>query len=145
MTRGLIGAVLVFVGVSLVPALAESAGEARVERFKQSADLMKSIFRRDIRKENFAKIASKAEVLATWGEEMTDYFPSGSDGADDGAKAEIWQNFDDFSALADDFAMAARALEGVATEGADKEQVKMAFRAVGASCKACHEKYRIKK
>jgi len=56
------------------------------------------------------------------------------------AKAEIWENLDDFTAKFVALQEASAALQGVAGDGLDA--LRPAVGAVGASCGACHEDYR---
>ena len=56
----------------------------------------------------------------------------------------IWQDWDDFIALADSLAEQADALAADADAGAAIEVLRARFGEVAESCKACHEDYRIK-
>lgn len=82
------------------------------------------------------KINALAPKLLKW-------FPAGT-GPDAGktrAKAEIWQKPEDFALKARDFAVAAKEFD-VAAKSGDIGQIKAGFRALGKSCKACHDLYR---
>ena len=82
----------------------------------------------------FADAAAKAPSL----------FPDNSKtGGDTAAKAEIWENIDDFKARLVKLGTDAKAaLEGVT----DLETFKAAFGNIGKNdCAGCHEKYRVKK
>lgn len=57
------------------------------------------------------------------------------------AKPELFQNMEDVGKLAMDFNAAAANLAQAAASG-DKAAVQKAFGETGASCKACHDKYR---
>ena len=59
------------------------------------------------------------------------------------AKAEIWANYDDFSAKAATTAERAKALAVAATQG--QRATMKAIGALGGSCKSCHDNYRQKK
>ena len=56
-------------------------------------------------------------------------------------KPEFFQNMEDVGKLATDFNAAAANLAKVAATG-DKAAVQKAFGETGATCKACHDKYR---
>ncbi|WP_343713724.1 cytochrome c [Inquilinus sp.] len=60
------------------------------------------------------------------------------------AKPEIWANWADFQAKVKANHDAIVALDAAAQSG-DVAEVKAAFPAVGQSCGACHETYRVKK
>lgn len=57
------------------------------------------------------------------------------------AKPELFQNMEDVGKLAMDFNAAAANLAQAAASG-DKAVVQKAFGETGATCKACHDKYR---
>ncbi|CAM5300030.1 c-type cytochrome [Thauera mechernichensis] len=57
------------------------------------------------------------------------------------AKPELFQNMEDVGKLAMDFNAAAANLAQAAASG-DKAAVQKAFGETGATCKACHDKYR---
>jgi cytochrome c556 len=71
---------------------------------------------------------------------IPDLFPDGSDKGDTKAGPDVWKDKAGFKALSfkmrDDAAAAATA----AAKG--KDAFAEAFKAVGANCQACHEKYR---
>ncbi|MGI9438317.1 MAG: c-type cytochrome [Parvibaculales bacterium] len=115
--------------------------EQRVKRFKQSGGDIQAIFKQHIGKKNFVAIEQAALRMAAWGRQMPDAFPEGSNSV--GADPAIWENFSDFKAKSEAFANAAMRLKAVA--GSRKiDPIKAAAQAVGASCKSCHESYRIK-
>jgi cytochrome c556 len=57
------------------------------------------------------------------------------------AKPEIWQNWDDFTAKAKAVEEASAKLSAVAATG-DMKAIMPAVKALGDSCKACHNSYR---
>lgn len=77
-------------------------------------------------------IAANMEIFPT-------LFPEGSDGGDAGL-LPIWENMDDFKALAAKEQADAKAAAEVAPDGLDA--FKVAFQAVSGDCAACHLKYR---
>jgi len=85
---------------------------------------------------NAAKIAQLSQQASTW-------FPAGT-GPDVGktrAKPDIWQSADDFAAKLRGFQTAARALQ-LAAGGNNVAAMNARFADLGATCKACHDKYR---
>lgn len=79
------------------------------------------------------------------GDAMTDLFPEGSLMSPTEASPEIWAQWPEFSAYAESLQSSAQTLEGLAAQGADKKTVAAAFGKVAATCKTCHEAFRIKK
>ncbi|HBM58317.1 MAG TPA: cytochrome C554, partial [Citreicella sp.] len=70
-------------------------------------------------------------------------WPEGSSEMDmDGtrAKAEIWDNMDDFASKWAGFGEAASAMQQVAATG--QEAIGPAMGGLGGACKACHDTYR---
>lgn len=57
------------------------------------------------------------------------------------AKAEIWQNLQDFNQRAKQLSIDATALNAAADSG-DQAGVKQAFAAFARNCKACHDEYK---
>jgi cytochrome c556 len=68
-------------------------------------------------------------------------FPAGSGGGESRAKPEIWTDAAGFEKAMKDGQAAATALQGVKDEAAFGP----AISALGSSCKACHDKYRLPK
>lgn len=71
------------------------------------------------------------------------HWPAGSDNMAleiTRAKPEIWENLDDVIAKWNDFGTQAKALQAVASGGA--EGLGAALGGVGGTCKACHDAYR---
>ncbi len=70
-------------------------------------------------------------------------FPAGSDLQNSKAKPEIWKEQDKFKAASDKMQSEVSKLSAAAKSG-DLNAIKVAFGAVGQSCKACHDNYRNK-
>ena len=128
---------------SVAPAADASIVDKRVHRFKQSGAAIQSVFKEHLGADDFAAIAEAATLIADWADVMPDYFPAGS--TSPGARDEIWADFDDFKSKAADNAKAARDLQQLALAGTDKASIVAAAKKLGATCKACHQSYRIKK
>lgn len=80
-------------------------------------------------------------VAGTGGEAMTSLFPEDSLIEPTEALPTIWENWDEFSSLADELVTRAGALESAADDGAEAAQA--AFQALGDTCNSCHTKFRI--
>jgi cytochrome c556 len=88
-----------------------------------------------------AKAAEAMKTIASDMEAFPTLFPEGSDQGDTKASPAIWENMDDFKALAAKLGADATTAAGAAANGLDA--FKEAFGAVGGDCGACHKKYRM--
>jgi len=79
-----------------------------------------------------AMAAAAAQIVPTFQAPETDPVAE--------AAPAIWETFDDFSAKAEGLVTAAEALDTASLEG-----LKAGIGPVGASCKSCHEGYRLSK
>ncbi len=90
-------------------------------------------------------VGTHADSLAATSRTIVDLFPPGSTtGAETRAKAEIWQDWDDFRAKAGDLVAAADNLVRVAHSGGDAAALEAAFGQVGMACGGCHRPFRAK-
>lgn len=135
--------------VSLVAVPRETAAQliqARQNNYKKIGDAMKLISR-GLRSDSPALpvVRTGAATIATLAPQVPGWFPAGTgqDLGKTGARAEIWQRPDDFSAKAEAFEEAARNFE-LAAQGNDLEAIRAAHADLGKSCKACHDLYREK-
>lgn len=92
-----------------------------------------------------AKVVERnAATMAAIAPRLLEGFPEGTaTGAPTKAKAEIWQNMDDFRAKMGDLERATADL-AVAARSGDMRVIGPALNKTGAACKACHDKYREK-
>ena len=116
--------------------------ERRIKRFKSSGSDIQAIFKKHLGAGDYAAIDAAATRIGDWADVLPDHFPAGS--SSEGAKPEIWLDFDDFTAKASANAQAARKLS-VAAKSGDKAAVVGAAKALGGTCKSCHQSYRNKK
>jgi cytochrome c556 len=88
-------------------------------------------------------IKSSAAQIDTLSRQASGWFPAGTgpNVAKTGAKPEIWQNPDDFASKLRNFQAAAQAMNAAASAG-EGGAMKARFADLGATCKACHDKYR---
>lgn len=120
--------------------------EQRHENYEKIGDAMK-VISRELKAGNpdLAQVRAGAATIAELAPEVPSWFPAGT-GPDVGkteARAEIWQNPDDFAAKAHDFEEAAVAFNAAAA-GSDLEAIRAAQANLGKSCKGCHDLYREK-
>jgi len=88
------------------------------------------------------EFASHADRIASLAPQALEGFAKGSDkGAETDAKADIWQNFDDFKSKLNDLVNESKTMSEVAKAG-DEAKSKEQFKKLGGTCKACHDKYK---
>ncbi len=97
-----------------------------------------------VKEGDFATIEGNAKKIVANAGNIVALFPEGSTAKKSRAKAEIWQEWDDFKAKANDLKNAARQLANAAN-AKDSEQVQVQNKAVGVACRGCHKRYRGKK
>ena len=85
-------------------------------------------------------LAFSANGLAKWAAAMPALFADSTKGISPRAKAEIWTNKADFTAKADAFTQATKALAAAAA-AEDKDAFASALASVGGACKGCHDSY----
>jgi cytochrome c556 len=92
---------------------------------------------------NITAVRAGAAQIADLSRKASGWFPAGTgpDVGKTGAKPEIWQNPQDFSAKLHNFQAAAAAFNQAAMSG-DVNLIKGKFGELGQACKACHDKYR---
>jgi cytochrome c556 len=98
---------------------------------------------------NFGKVEHQeqlkphASALADLGAQAKLLFPAGSDAGETDALPLIWKEQDQFNKLVSDLeTSSARLRDAVAAN--DKPGTMAAFKAMGESCKGCHDRYRKK-
>ena len=88
---------------------------------------------------NAAVAQSNAHIIATLSSLPWTAFGAGTESVK--TKPEIWSDAAGFKAAGDKYQAAAAALETAAKTG-NADQIKTAWGALGATCKACHDAYR---
>jgi len=88
-----------------------------------------------------AAFARHAGHLANIVPMLLEGFPKGSAVGKSEAKPEIWSSWADFQIKMRDFETQTRLLADIAKLG-DEAKMKEQFGKVGATCKACHDKYK---
>ena len=119
---------------------AEGVVKERMDRFKENKSAMKTI-KRNLSGDTVV-IAQKASEIEAWASEMVNFFPEGSSQPPSEALPEIWNAFDHFTELANANATAAANLKKLAESGADTNALTNGLKALGKTCKDCHNDYR---
>ena len=126
--------------LALVAQAHEGVIKERMDRFKENKESKKSI------KANLGGdasiIAKEALAIQDWANQMTNFFPEGSTQSPSEALSAIWKNFEDFKVRAAANANAADDLANLARSGADTSALTNGFKALGKTCKDCHNDYK---
>lgn len=86
--------------------------------------------------------AAAAAIGRHAGEQMTVLFPAGSDTGMTEAKAEIWQDWDDFETLAYALEAKSAALVETVAHSPQKTDSLVAFGELARTCSGCHTRFR---
>lgn len=93
---------------------------------------------------DYATIQTKAKEIMGTAEMIPDLFPKGSTKGKTKAKAEIWDNWDDFTKKSKNLSKAAGELADAA-KAKDDAAVTAKIKAVSGACGDCHKPYRAEK
>jgi cytochrome c556 len=141
-----IAALTAFASLALAHEEATGVVKERMDLMEDQKDDMKLIG--DMAKGNTpfdaAKAAAAARDIQTTSGKIPELFPEGTAGHPSEAKEEIWQDWEDFTAKADDLVRAAGELAAVLETAVGNEWT-AAFKQVSDGCKACHKSYRLEK
>ena len=113
----------------------------RMEMFKKSQNNLKTI-KAHIGSEDYESIVQLADEIRAWAVKIPDYFPEGSNEKPSEASPTIWTDFDGFKNAAIKNETASKKLI-VAAQAEDQQAVIDGFKAVAASCKNCHQSYKL--
>ena len=118
----------------------------RMQLMKSYAASMKAINveLRDMASVNYILINAEANKIAESSQTIMELFPPGSGAGVSEASPKIWQKPEDFKKIIEDLKQAARTLAQSTGTGAPKLVIEN-FRALGGTCKNCHQKYRVMK
>jgi cytochrome c556 len=144
-------AVATAIGFATVATLVQAADPitTRREAMKGNGAAMKAINETLEKGGTAADLAPHAAKINDTAMKIATLFPAGSDqpqGKDPGqtmAKAEIWQDPDDFAAKVKAFQDEA-AMFNTAVTGGDMGVIKAEFEKLGGTCGGCHKTYRAK-
>lgn len=93
-----------------------------------------------------AKLSAAAGAIADHGgEALTRLFPEGSLDKPTEAAPAIWTDWTKFEAYAGDLEASALTLKDLANDGAGTQELSAAFGTLAATCKDCHQAFRVKK
>ena len=124
---------------------AKDAQKVRHDNFEKMGDAMKSLSRQaKASTPDMTEVKSGAGIVMASATALPSWFAPGT-GPDAGktdAKADIWNNQDDFKAKAAKLYEVAQSLNDAANAG-DAAAFKASMAPLGAACKACHESYRV--
>ena len=126
--------------ISIAHEGAEGVIKERMDRFKQNKEAMKAI--KGNLSGDAAVIAQKASEIEAWAKEIVNFFPEGSNQSPSEALPTIWKEFDRFTELANANAKVAANLKTLAQTGADTNALTNGFKALGKTCKDCHNDYK---
>ena len=112
----------------------------RKANFKANAAAMKAI-NAALGGGDFDIVITQATTIARWARVMPDYFPENSDRGDTKARADVWMDFNGFKSRASANEQAALKLFSTAKTG-DVPSTIGAFKALGGTCKACHQNFK---
>jgi cytochrome c556 len=116
--------------------------EKRQKLMKSNSAAAKEI-KAAVESKNYATVEAKAKDIMGNAEKIPSLFPKGSTKGKTKAKAEIWENQDDFAKRAKSLSKAAGELAAAAKAGNDAE-VGVKVKAMGSTCGACHKQFRAK-
>lgn len=142
---GLAMATVALIGIGAT-SLAEAQTDpikARQELYKANGGAMKAIKAAVDANGPAAAVVPEAGKLVNTFKTVPAHFPAGSDKGETKASPAIWASKADFEKLNADALAVATKLETDAKAG-DMTLVAADFRAVGAACGACHDKFRLK-
>lgn len=122
------------------------AAWARHDNFKAQGATFKAILD-ELKKDapDQALLSANATKLKASSTALPSWFPKGSgpeSGVKTDAKAEVWSDAAGFAAAANRFQLEASKFQELAAAG-DVAGMKAQSRAVGGTCKGCHDKYRV--
>ena len=128
-------------GTALAHSGATGIVKERMDLFKRNKDNLKAI-KAHIGDGNVDAIIPLADEIRDWAARMPDYFPAGSDQKPSEAAPAIWSDFDGFKKAAEDNQRAAEMLV-VAAKSGDMDTVISGFKSVAATCKSCHNAFKL--
>ena len=131
----------VFSAAALAHSGATGIIKERMDMFKKNQDNLKAI-KSHVRSENYESIVKLADEIRDWAVKMPEHFPEGSNEKPSEASPAIWLDFDGFKNAAMKNETTAKQLIAAA-KAEDQKAVVDGFKAVAASCKSCHQSYKL--
>lgn len=121
------------------PTTPEEFHHARETRMAQGGRTLAALKQAADSGGDLTALAPRIESLISWSDELPTLFPEGSEAGH--ARPEIWSDRAGFTAAAQRFQTAARALAAPAAAG-DRPAFLTAWTAARAACGGCHEGYK---
>lgn len=120
------------------------------ERMDAMSDIGKSMktigaFLKGERPYDASVTKAAAETIGGHAKHVPHLFPKGSTKKPSEALPAIWEDWKQFTTIAADMEAAAKALAEAADGAKDANGIKPMFASLGQTCKACHQKFRLKK
>ena len=142
-SASLLSLLLITVPANLALAHSGATGivKERMDMFKKNQSNLKAI-KSHIGSEDYESIVKLADEIRDWALKMPDYFPEGSNQKPSEASPAIWTDFDGFKNAAMKNETSAKQLIAAA-KAKDQKAVMDGFKAVAASCKGCHQSYKL--
>ena len=142
-STALLSLILSIIPATIVLAHSGATGivKERMDMFKRNQNNLKAI-KSHIRSEDYRSIIKLADEIRDWALKMPEYFPEGSNQKPSEASPSIWTDFDGFKDAAMKNGAAAKQLI-VAADAGDQKAVVDGFKAMAASCKSCHQSYKL--
>ncbi len=137
--KWMLSAALSLTMLGTASAVLANAGEDREATMKEVGKAMKALA--EIAKGapyDAATVEQNTASMVTAFEKFGTLFPAGSETASKASSPDIWANMDDFKTLLTNAQTAA-----ITVKSSGEAGFKAAFGELGASCKACHTKYRL--
>ncbi len=144
---------VVIIGLVVVPLAAHAHGKAtgivreRMDLMTAIGDAVKTVagMVRGTTEFDGERAAAAAREIANHANGMTALFPADNANQHSEALPAIWDNWTEFEKIANELNVTADKLAISAMNATSSDQIQPAFSAMGKTCGACHEKFRIKK
>ena len=143
----LAAAAMTISGIAFAHSGADGVVKERMDMMDEIARGMKTIGAMIKGETAYDAQTAKASALEIYGHmsHIAEMFPEGSTDKPSEALPAIWENWDEFVALADKLKTDAKTLAEIAGTASSGAEIKGQFAIVGQSCGSCHEKFRLKK
>ena len=134
-------------GYALAHSGATGIVKTRMDQMMEIGTAMKTIGQMIQGKTDFNSEAAQiaANAVAANAKAIPDLFPKGSDKAPSEAVAAIWENWEEFVAIAAQMENEATALSSAAGAASNAQALQPLFAKLGKTCSSCHSKFRVKK
>lgn len=136
-------ATLIGFAALLISAQLFAQAEKRQALMKNNSENAKAI-KAAAEAKDYATVEAKARDIMGNADKILGLFPKGSDTGKTKAKAEIWQNFDEFSKNPARLKTAASEL-AAAAKAKDDAAITTKMKALGDVCANCHKNFRAEK